>query len=440
MKPRTLLEKEVTWLNNHLLPPSMEQIEDAHQHLFIPKAYYTKKHGWYCMECGGQFRVCFQQNGNFITCPHCGKAILPEWTRKCQNSERKYYMLMQTVYHQDKEFVVQRLFEVRKYMRKGNVATYSWWDIANYFTTDGHQICLGIPMNQFGSWSYLGDLTIKMPQKYASYYGGSYRSYRFEPNYLYTESVASTLQRNGFQGCYEGYIPQEFVRLLMCEPNAEKLYKLDHRLLDFYENDIFNQAKIVKRHHYQISDVSMWVDTIDLLRRLDMDDRNPKHICPDDLKDWHDKLLKRRKHMIEKERIARERAEMSKKLAAEKHICEEYVKRIARFMQLNIQDDIIKITPIPTVEDVADEGIVMHHCVYLMGYHKRPEVLLLSARDHFGNRVETIEVNLKKFQVAQSRGKCNQNTEHHDRILALMKKNMKQIRKMYTQKSNVKAA
>ena len=55
MKPRTALEKEATWLSrHHLLPPSMEQIEYADTMLFTPKAFYTKKNGYACMECGGQ--------------------------------------------------------------------------------------------------------------------------------------------------------------------------------------------------------------------------------------------------------------------------------------------------------------------------------------------------------------------------------------------------
>ena len=439
MKPRTKLEKEVTWLSSHLLPPSMEQIEEAQQHLFTPKAYYTKKHGWHCMECGGQFRVAFQE-GNGVRCPHCGKIVIPEWTRKYRETERKHYMLMQTIFHDGKEFVVQRLFQMRKHLSKYSTPTFSMFEIAEYYTVEGVQICLGIPLQMFGSWSYSSEMTIKKPQKRATYYGGSYRSYRFEPDYVCVESVAPTLQRNGFQGSYEEWIPQEFVRLLMCEPEAEKLYKLDHRLIDYYEENIFNQARIAKRHHYQIDDLNMWVDAIKLLRRLDMDDRNPKHICPDNLNEWHDRLLKRRNQIMERERIERERAAVRRRLADEKNICEEYVKRIARYLQFKVQDELIEIAPIPTVEAVADEGIAMHHCVYQCGYYKDPNVLLLSAKDRLGNRVETIEVNLKKFQVAQSRGKCNQNTEHHERILALMKNGMKQIRKMKAQKINIKAA
>lgn len=441
MKPRTKLEKEVTWLSSHLLPPSMEQIEDAKEHLFDGLAYYTKKHGYDCMECGHRFRVPVSYTeGLNVTCPHCHKMLSVERARKLRDSEIKYYMLMQTVWHDDREIIVQRLFEIRKHMKRLEPASYSLRDVAEYYTADGEQVCLGIPLGQFGRWNYQTPMSVRHPQKYASYYGGSYRSYQFDPDYVAIESVASVLTRNGFCNEYEDYIPQKFVELLMCNPQAEQMYKLDHRLINHYNEDILSQVKIANRHHYRISDVGMWVDAIKLLRRLELDDRNPKHLCPEDLNHWHDVLLARWNRKQERERTERQRIANLARLEKEKPICEEYVKRIARFLQLNIQDELISIKPIPTVQAVSEEGTAMHHCVFQCGYYKEPNVLLLSARDRFGNRVETIEVNLETYQVAQSRGKCNQNSEHHNRILSLMAQGMSQIREMNTQNINIKVA
>lgn len=449
MKPRTKLEKEVTWLSSHLLPPSMEQIEDAQQHLFTPKAYYTKKYGYDCMECGGQFRVPQSyEEGVSVTCPHCGKILSVERTRKHRETIPLFYTLMQTVCHAGKEFVVQRLFEVRKSLERGKAPEFSWWNIAEFYTMEGKQVCLGLPLNMFGNWNYQADMTIKKKTKTYTYYGGSIYSYYVKVGYSCIESVASILERNGFRGDFEGYSPQFFVEKLMCDPGFERFYKLGGgRFLDYYRNAIYSQLKIANRHHYHISDSSIWVDTISLLRKLNMDDRNPKHICPANLIDWHNELMERwqrvqvkeaaERHRIEE--IRRREAEL-KRLEREKEICEEYVKRIARFLQLHIQDELIDIAPIPTVAAVHEEGNAMHHCVFSCGYYKDPQVLLLSARDKFGNRVETIEVNLQTYKVAQSRGVCNENTEHHDRILSLMEQGMNQIRELNTKKINIKAA
>mgnify|MGYP002914621775 FL=1 len=71
------------------------------------------------------------------------------------------------------------------------------------------------------------------------------------------------------------------------------------------------------------------------------------------------------------------------------------------------------------------EGRLMHHCVG--GYHNRKNSLILSARID-GRRIETVEVSLKTFEVVQCRGVCNENTEYHDRIIALVNSNMSLIR------------
>jgi len=69
----------------------------------------------------------------------------------------------------------------------------------------------------------------------------------------------------------------------------------------------------------------------------------------------------------------------------------------------------------------------MHHCVFTNGYYKKKDSLILSAR--VGQRhVETIEINLKTLAIVQSRGVCNQNTEYHERIIGLVKKNINLIR------------
>lgn len=429
MKPRTKLEKQVTWLSSHLLPPSMEQIEEAKKALFKNRAFYTKKHGYDCLECGHRFQSFGEA---VIVCPHCGKQLSVEAaSHKKKESETEYFMLMQTVCHNGTEFVVQRLFELRKFMRRGKAASYCYVDVAEYFTNEEKQICLGIPLGMFGRWMYWDKLTIKKPCRYPSYYGGSYERYRFEPGHIIIESEAKTLLRNGFKNDFGNLLPQHFVNLLMCNRTFEQLYKLGgDDLARYYQDDVIRQIKIANRHHYSIADVNLWVDTIKLLRRLGMDDRNPKHICPENIYKWHQELHDRYSKIRQKQEAEARRKADIERVKREKEVAEEYVKRIARFIQLNIQDELISITPIPTVEAVHEEGNAMRHCVFSAEYYKKPYVLLLSARDHSGKRVETIEVNLDNYRVVQSRGVCNSNTEHHDRILSLMAQGMNQIREM----------
>ena len=84
---------------------------------------------------------------------------------------------------------------------------------------------------------------------------------------------------------------------------------------------------------------------------------------------------------------------------------------------------------IDSVLGIAEEGAAMHHCVYEMGYHKKPHSLIMSARDRQGNRIETIELSLKTFKVVQSRGVCNKNTPRHNEILKLVRDNIDLIKR-----------
>ena len=84
------------------------------------------------------------------------------------------------------------------------------------------------------------------------------------------------------------------------------------------------------------------------------------------------------------------------------------------------------------VEEFAEEGQAMKHCVFANRYYdlkRHPDSLILSARDADNKRVETVEINIKTFDVIQSRGKCNQDTALHPLILKLLKKYMPLVRK-----------
>lgn len=69
----------------------------------------------------------------------------------------------------------------------------------------------------------------------------------------------------------------------------------------------------------------------------------------------------------------------------------------------------------------------MHHCIWTNSYYLKENSLILSATID-GQRIETVEVDLRTLKVVQSRGVCNSNTEYHDRIIALVESNAEQIR------------
>lgn len=62
-----------------------------------------------------------------------------------------------------------------------------------------------------------------------------------------------------------------------------------------------------------------------------------------------------------------------------------------------------------------------------LGYYKREDSLIMSATVD-GRRMETVEFSLSRMEVCQCRGKSNQLSAYHDRILNLVRDNIPLIR------------
>jgi len=196
-------------------------------------------------------------------------------------------------------------------------------------------------------------------------------------------------------------------------------------------------VKVARRHHYNYR-VTEWKDLVDNLIYLGMDYRNPHFVCPADLLAMHDDVLRRtiakRKRLSEKQmaeaQIRAERARLAR-IQQDTEAREAYPKMRNRFFGVIIEGKGIEIKCLQSVEEFMEEGKEMHHCVFGNAYYdtkKHPNSLILSAKKD-GQRVETIEVDLRDYHIVQSRGKYNQNTPYHDTIVQLMQDNMDAIRK-----------
>jgi hypothetical protein len=120
-----------------------------------------------------------------------------------------------------------------------------------------------------------------------------------------------------------------------------------------------------------------------------------------------------------------------KKLLKDEKAFEKLKK--AMFAGIVFSDGKIKVHVLESVKEYIEEGNAMHHCV--SGYTLKEDYLVFSARIR-GKRIETIEVSLKTFEVIQSRGLQNHNTEYHDRIISLVNKNMHLIKERLKPKKN----
>lgn len=163
---------------------------------------------------------------------------------------------------------------------------------------------------------------------------------------------------------------------------------------------------------------------VELLKRANKDIHNPKFICPDNVKKAHEQALVWCNRYEEKQRELEDR----KRLLDDKRASDKYKSERMRFIGMVISNGNIEIKVLPTVEDVMNEGNAMHHCVFANEYYKRLDSLLLTAKVN-GERVETIEVNLRRYELVQSRGICNNNSEYHNEIISLINDNMNVIKK-----------
>ena len=192
------------------------------------------------------------------------------------------------------------------------------------------------------------------------------------------------------------------------------------RILD----DYWPSIRIVTRSGYEIADVGMWCDYIDLLRFFNKDLRNAKYVCPVDLKAEHDRYVELKREYYRKQR------EQERIREAMRHE-QEYRKSKRRFFGLDLTDGKIHVRVLESIEQFRQEGEAMHHCVFTNEYYRRDDSLILSATID-GQRLETIEVSLSRLEVAQSRGVCNKDSPYHKQIIKLVQRNMPLIEKRMT--------
>ena len=238
-------------------------------------------------------------------------------------------------------------------------------------------------------------------------------------------------------------------RAVNTSPFWETVIKRDPKMFKWCESGGFTEDKemtaavrIAMRYKYDFQNPE-WSDLVSMLRYLGKDLHNPFYVCPRDLQAMHDEISslaenKRKKlheKMVKARQLSDERKEL-RRLEKAKSAMQFFTKKRKRFFGLIIEGEAIEIRALQSVQEFMDEGATMNHCVFSNGYYdmdKHPNSLIMSAKKD-GERVETIEVNLKDYIVVQSRGKCNQLTPYHDTILKLVNDNMDKIRELNTPK------
>lgn len=422
MKPRTKLQHQVLGLSQHLSNIDEEMLEWAKTDCLEHKGYATKTRVL-CMDCGQRFSSDLVTRKRAI-CPYCGAKLKIEDTRKRTDRQSMYIAKAEIC----GEFQVIRNFELRAYYSEGREPRYYVDEVLQHWIKeDGTREVVARGYN-IGCTAWCGNLEIREKQHKGYYHYGDrdVDHDKYHPGSVFRVQYT----RYGIDHNLQGLSFLQALKILPNNPKAETLLKAkQYKLLSncgHWDSKIVKywpSIKICLRNKYKIKDVSMWFDYLQLLERYGKDLRNSYYVCPMNLKRAHDLYMAKKMRDDEKERRERDK----QRLLALKIAAENYIKDKSQFFDLQISDGKIVIVVLKSVDEFMLEGEKMHHCVFTNEYFKKKNCLILSAR--IGKkRIETVEVDLKTFKVVQSRGVCNSNTEYHDRILNLVKKNMNLIR------------
>lgn len=423
MKPRIRIQQEVARLSKRL--PRLTAMQMAYAFRYCFKHYAIKRANGMniCTECGHSWKSEHDLADTLCgcTCPHCGMELEALHTRKSVFSDNEYFSIITTC----KQYQVIRFFFVKSRYKAGQAAEYSIYEVVQrWIAPDGTTTTIarlrGMSVLYYDLWAECSDMEIRR--------NGGLRAYDIDPICTYPrQQFIPELKRNGFKGDYHNILPYDLFKAILSDSHAETLLKAgQYPMLRHYVRNSFDMRqywasiKICIRNGYTISDGSIWRDIINLLRHFGKDTNSPKYICPADLKVEHDRLVRKRNMQIEREKLE----ERIRK--AEQHE-KEYRKLKGVFFGIAFTDGTLQVRVLESVAEFAEEGTELHHCVFSNSYFLKKNSLILSATID-GRRIETVEVSLKTWEVVQSRGVNNSNTEYHDRIVSLVSSNVNLIR------------
>lgn len=424
MRPKTIIEKQLTALSASLAPIRPEIFTWAEQNIFLKWGVLSRSR-FYCLECAHIWKPsCPNTCAKFTTCPACAGKLKMMPCNQVHFKETEYFAVVETC----AGFQVVRMIISHKHMKKNFTPTYFHKEVMQHWINEKGEVrTLALSTNVFSStldaWKFYSPLEIK-PKDFirnAKYYINPYRVYP-------QMKTLPILKRNGFKSSVYDIAPHLLFASLLSDPIAETLLKSRQlNLLQYYLcasrqciKRNWQAVKTVIRNGYKIADVQIWEDYLELLRYFKKDLSNALYVCPDNLQDAHDHLVQKKREMLRKKKLHDLRLEIEK---AQKR----YASDKKRFFGLCFYEKDLSISVIENVRDFMTEGDDLGHCVFTNEYYARKESLILSAKMG-GESLETIEISLSKMEVLQCRGLKNKPSRHHSQILRLLSENLYQIR------------
>lgn len=425
MKPKNKLQEQVVEASKTLPKLTKKQIQWGYNHAIQYVGRRTDKGMITCTKCGHSFEGMGELAISLLgcECPNCESKLIVKTSKK-RTFDDSYYLNIITA-HKGYQVIRTIMFSYKSKIGEPTKLSYSEV-MQRWIAPDGKHYTFARLRQTMGtycidSWIFHTPLELRNENSNNKFCINVYDKIGSLGEVYPRQKLIPELKRARYKKALYGQKQLDLFRTLLSDSRAETLIKAGYtKLLERIMNmgwknidNYWQSIKICIRNGYKIKDAVLWCDYIDLLRLFEKDLHNAKYVCPINLKAEHDRyVIKRAK--------ADALAEIEKQLAKEA----EYREAKARFFGLVFSDGTISIRVLESVAEIIAEGQAMHHCV--AGYHSKADSLILSACID-GKRIETIEVSISQLKVIQSRGVCNKNTKHHNKIIQLVEQNISLI-------------
>ena len=383
MKPRSGIERMFIGYAEELPPPREAVAKWAYRHCFKPIAYYWQHRGHsqeiWC-QCCGHREPCDGWLAMSLT-----KYVCPECGARCNVVDRKGALPTHSSYVSTFEVVkgvqVIRTFEAtRSNYNAGGKTHYSITELFQiWLLENGREIITTIGYDRnynYFRWNYGAGYSIGRHNGGAGGYYVFDDTYDIGDNYIYPRmTVAPYLKKKRID---EKYIKNEVFGHNSISPTVhisaicrnecyETMAKIGLKDLFFSmvkhgksPDRYWPSIRICNRHGYDIKQPDIWLDHVEDLMYLGLDTHSPHYVCPENLTEMHRMINARAERKRAKERTEKELAKLGKEKA-------EFIEMRSKFFGLSFPGPNVTIVCIKSVDEVAEEGILLHHCVFTTG-------------------------------------------------------------------------
>lgn len=433
--------REIERLSASLPSLTAEQKREARE--ACGTAWIGAKKGW-CDVCAQEFDSAdfWNSRKKTVRCPHCGAKVEMKKSPNKRREVNKYYFQVVTVcegWQVVRTFLCYR--EARRVERFGmEILNHSdvYCDITEvyqrWYKDTALPMIIGLSLRGMHYYADLWkwDSRWQIQKERTGYTVWGWVSKKSD--------ILPELKKRGLKKISEGSSPARQIETtfmywqgeVLLKAGATKLFDMLAGRDDYKVRNYWDSVRIALRHGYykRVRDLGMWFDLLHLLRSNGKDLHNPHFICPDNLRKAHDEQLAIRERRLEKQRReaeARKARELAEKLSEDGKTNVEYVARMGAYLGVVIKSKNIELRPLQNIREFFEEGSELSHCVFTNGYYKHNDCLILGARVD-GKRTETIEIDTKNWKIVQCRGKHNQSSKYHDRIVKLMNENLNKLK------------